>query len=271
MTATKRLWFYAFILMGAMLIAISGCNKDEDENGQHNTVTDIDGNVYKTVKIGNQEWMAENLRVTRYNNGNPVPTGLSDMEWDETEEGAWAIYPHGYIDGLNTDEEVLAAYGALYNWHALNDSRDLCPAGWRVPTDEEWTVLVDYVVAYGYPNELNNPDGTGNALKSCRQVRSPLGGECATSEHPRWDSHGTHYGTDKFGFSALPAGYRLGYRLNYDDSFLYIGYYGFWWSSSEYSSTSAWYRYMNVYYGNVTRPNYSKTLGLSLRCVRDVD
>ncbi len=84
MKATKRLWFYAFILMGVMIIAMSGCKKDEDENGQHNTVTDIDGNVYKTVKIGKQKWMAENLRTTKYRDGSSIP--------NVTDNGTWSFH-----------------------------------------------------------------------------------------------------------------------------------------------------------------------------------
>ena len=229
-------------------------------------VIDIDGHVYKTVIIGNQEWMAENLRVSKYNNGVAIPKGLSDAEWGNTTEGAYAVYPHGSIDGLDSDAEVVAAYGKLYNWFAVDDERGLCPAGWSVPSDDDWTQLVDYLAAKGYPNEPGNPNGAGNALKSCRQVDSPLGGECNTSTHPRWNSHYIHHGFDEFGFSALPGGYRTT-----GGSFLYLGSLGLWWSSTEYSSSLAWYRLMYHYFGNVLPFDYSKAGGFSLRCVRDLD
>ena len=238
------------------------CSDDEDEvlpdEDTPGKVLDIDGNEYKTVKIGDQIWMAENLRVTKYNNGDPIPTGLSDDDWGDTTEGVYAIY--------NNSDYMLEAYGKLYNWYAVDDDRGLCLEGWSVPSDADWTQLIDYVVDQGYPNELDNPDGAGNALKSCRQVDSDLEGDCDTSEHPRWDSHSTHYGFDEFGFSALPGGNR---RTN--GSFNGIGRYGGWWSSTEGSSAHAWNRAMYRSDGNVNRSNGNKANGFSLRCVRDID
>ena len=220
-------------------------------------VVDIDGNVYGTVTIGNQEWLAVNLRVTRYNNGDAIPTGLSDTEWSNTTSGAYAIY--------NNDNDMLEAYGKLYNWFAVDDARGLCPEGWSVPSDDDWTQLVDYVASQGFPND-NETNGSANALKSCRQADSPLGGDCDTSEHPRWNSHNTHYGFDEFGFSALPGGARLtsGYYFNF-------GYDGFWWSSSEYSSLHAWRWYIGSHFGNVSRGYTNKKNGFSVRCFRDIE
>ena len=216
--------------------------------------------------------MAENLRVTRYNNEDDIPTDLSDEDWENTEEGAYAIYPHTGgiwpdepVEGIDSDEEMVEAYGKLYNWYAVDDPRGLCPEGWHIPSDDEWMQLVDYVVSQGYPN-TNTVNGAGNALKSCRQVDSPLGGVCNTSDHPRWNSHGTHYGFDEFGFSALPGSYR-----HTNGSFYNIGYDGYWWSSTESSSTSAWDRRMSINYGHVDRYFANKTFGFSLRCVRVID
>ena len=231
-----------------------------------NGVTDINGNAYVTIIIGEQEWMAENLRVTRYNNSDDIPTGLSNAEWENTASGAYAIYPHGSIDGLNSDAEVVAAYGKLYNWYAVDDSRGLCPEGWSVPSDADWTALVDCVVSQGFPNELNNPNGAANALKSCRQLYSPLGGDCTTSTHPHWNYYGTYHGFDEFGFSALPGGVRFP-----NGSFYYLGTFGSWWSSTEYSSSRAWSRLMISGYGYVSRDGNSKRDGFSVRCLRDLD
>jgi len=221
------------------------------------TVTDIDNNLYQTVIIGNQEWMAENLRVTRYNNGDNISTGLSDAEWGSTTSGAYAIY--------NNDDDMLQAYGKLYNWYAVDDARGLCPEGWSVPSDADWTALVNYVVSGGFPNS-NVTNGAGNALKSCRQVGHPDGGDCDTSEHPRWDSDGTYSGFDEFGFSALPGGSRFT-----NGSFASLGTHGDWWSSTGYSSTYAWNRSMSHGNGNVYRLIYNKSYGFSLRCFRDLD
>ncbi len=113
--------------------------------------------------------MAENLRVTKYNIGVAILRGLSNTEWDNTTNGAYAIYPHeggeteDNVEGLNSDAEVVAAYGKLYNWYAVADSRGLCPIGWSVPSDADWTQLVNYVASQGYPNEWNNPNGAANA------------------------------------------------------------------------------------------------------------
>jgi uncharacterized protein (TIGR02145 family) len=227
-------------------------------------VTDIDGNVYRTVIISNQEWMAENLRVTKYNNGDAIPTGLSNAEWENATSGAYAIYPHGSIDGLNSDAEVITAYGKLYNWFAVVDERGLCPEGWSVPHSADWTELTNYVVNKGFPNLIFDPMGAGNALKSCRQVDSPLEG-CNTSEHPRWDSNDTHHGFNEFHFFGLPGGSRWRHG-----SFLGVGIDCYWWSASELHETYAIGRYMHYDWGNLAQTNDYKSSGYSVRCFRDL-
>ncbi len=223
------------------------------------TVTDTDGNVYNTVLIGDQCWMKENLRTTKYRNGTTIenPTGNSD--WQNNTTGAYAWYEN--------DISWKDSYGALYNWHAVNNTSGLCPTGWHVPSDAEWTQLVNYMVAQGFPN-INVTNGAGNALKSCQQVNSPLGGDCNTTEHPRWKeddwSGYNHHGFDEFGFSALPGGYRSTYG-----SFNVIGHNGGWWSSTEYPSTNAWGRGMGYSHGGVSRYGSNKTGGFSVRCLRD--
>ena len=132
-----------------------------------------------------------------------------------------------------------------------------------MPSDAEWTQLVDYVVAQGFPNQWTNPNGAGNALKSCRQVNSPLGGDCNTSIHPRWDEDVTHHGFDEFGFTGLPGGGR------YADGFYEVGWAGDWWSSTESSASDAWYRDMFFTDGSVYRNDTNKALGFSVRCLRD--
>lgn len=179
-------------------------------------VTDIDGNKYITVIIGDQEWMAENLRTTRYNDGASIPTGHTNEQWTNLNTGAYAIYPHSQIDRLNSDAEVLEAYGALYNWYAV-ETGNLCPTGWHVPTDTEWTTLTDY---------LGGEIVAGGKLKSTRTD---------PDTHPRWKSPNTG-ATDEYGFSALPGGRRdSGY-----DNFVNAGYVGGWWSSTEGAISGAW-------------------------------
>ncbi len=212
------------------------------------TVTDIDSNVYNTVQIGNQCWMKENLKTTTYSNGTSIPNVTDYTAWGNLTTGAYAWY--------DNDISWKDSYGALYNWFTTVDPNGLCPTGWHVPTDDEWTVLTDYIGGTGSPH--------GNELKSCRQVNSPLGGGCNTSEHPRWNEHGTNYGTDDYGFSGLSGGFR-----NYHGFFGYIGYYGYWWSSTENFSNYAWYRALKYIYGGVHVGGDDKPSGRSVRCLRD--
>ncbi len=226
-------------------------------------VTDIDGNEYITVIIGNQEWMVENLRVSKYNNSDDILTDLSDNNWEETTDGAYAIYPHANINGLDSDAEVVLAYGKLYNWYAVDDARGLCPAGWNVPSHADWTQLVDYVTDQGFPSDFFNQHGTGNALKSCRQINSPLAGDCDTSEHPRWNPHSTHFGFDEFGFSAFPGGFKTSTGV-YD----FIGGRGFWQSATGGSDNDAFFRYIYNEYGHLGSGINHNNFGMNVRCLR---
>lgn len=230
-------------------------------------VTDADGNVYSTYVIGEQEWMAENLIVTSYNNGDAILSGLDDSEWSTTTQGAYAIYDHNgpNADGINSPEEMVAAYGNLYNWYAVTDSRGLCPQGWHVPSNDEWTQLIDYLISQGFPNE-SSFSGAGRALKSCRQVNSPLGGSCDTYDHPRWNSTNNVFGFNEYGFSALPGGFR--YK---DGSYNSLGSLGLTWTSTNYSSDQALMRFM---YSTSSAYPFSpdwKRSGFSVRCVREVE
>ena len=159
-------------------------------------------------------------------------------------------------------------YGYLYNWHAVNkavaeddDGYSLAPEGWHVPTDAEWTTLSDYIdtnySAIGVSNHLKHPRKDGTPV---------LSSEYNTSTHPRWNANATHYGRDTVLFGALPGGHRtvLG-------SFDHLGTYGFWWSSSGDSSTTAWRQRMGSYDGAVNRFANVKTRGFSVRLIRDND
>ena len=226
------------------------------------SVYDIDGNLYYTLIIGKQEWMAGNLRVTRYNNSEPIPSDLNDSLWNNTLSGAYAVYPHSGVEGIYSEEEMLDSYGALYNWYAVNTG-DLCPAGWQAPDDSDWKQLTDYLIDNF---EEITAENLGNTLKSCRQVDSPLGGKFSTGRHPRWNLHNTHYGTDDTGFSALPGGHRTNHG-----AFRYIGTYGDWWTSADHSHSSAWYWFMYNHYGTVNRHFYDKNYGFSVRCIRTIE
>jgi uncharacterized protein (TIGR02145 family) len=211
------------------------------------TITDIDGNIYNTVQIGDQCWMKENLKTTTYNNGTSIPNVTDANAWSYLSTGAYVWY--------DNDISWKDNYGALYNWSATVDANSLCPTGWHVPSNDEWTAVTDYIGGTGTPH--------GNELKSCRQVNSPLGGGCSTSEHPRWNQHNTHYGTDDYGFSGLPGGVR-----SFSGTFYDYGYDGYWWSSTEYSG-NAWGRKLLYSYGVVGEFYLDKRDGFSVRCLQD--
>ncbi len=197
------------------------------------TVTDIDGNVYKTVKIGSQWWMAENLKTTKYRNGNPIPNVTDNTQWGNLTTGAYCNY--------NNDINYVNTYGRLYNWYAVSDSRNIAPVGWHVPTDAEWTTLTTY---------LGGESVAGGKLKESGTAHWSLVNAGATNET---------------GFTALPGGYR---DLN-GICFNLIACGGFWWSSTEYDTNNALSRYMADYLGLVLRGYYGKTHGFSVRCVKD--
>jgi len=202
------------------------------------TVTDIDGNVYQTVQIGEQLWMKENLKVTHYNNGDEIPTGYSNSEWANLSTGAYAVYDD---DPANAD-----VYGKLYNWYAV-ETDNLAPEGWHVPTDDEWTILSDY---------LGGSDIAGGKLKECTE------GSCPESEY--WNSPNMG-ATNESGFTGLPGGCRWASS----GSYLYLGVVGFFWSSTEYSNDDAWYRILNCNYSGIGRTIDYKGYGSSVRCVKD--
>ncbi|MDD4671355.1 MAG: fibrobacter succinogenes major paralogous domain-containing protein, partial [Bacteroidales bacterium] len=192
-------------------------------------IKDIDGNIYNTVTIGTQVWMAENLKTTKYNDGTDIPLVTNNADWEGLSTPAYCWYQNDEATYGNT-------YGVLYNWYTVNTG-NLCPTGWHVPTDAEWTTLTDYV---------GGIEIAGTKLK-------------ATTV---WYDNGN--GTDDYGFSALPGGYR-----NINGMFGHVGYYGYWWSSTEYGASYAWYRSMTYHYENVNRYYNNERDGSSVRCVRD--
>jgi len=218
------------------------------------TVTDIDGNVYQTQVVGDQEWMIENLRVSKYRNGEDILTNMELDQWKVAAEGIWANYEN------NPSNDAL--YGKLYNWYAVADSRGLCPTGWHVPTDNDWQKLVLFIDATAWGN--NN--SVGGKLKSRRQVNSPLGGVFDVSDHPRWDAHVSRFGTDDYGFGVLPAG-----ALTIADGFANLGGWAYLWSSTVSNDNHVWVRTLLHSHRGMSRSLYPKEMGLSVRCIKGDD
>ena len=210
------------------------------------TVSDVDGNNYNTVQIGTQCWTQSNLKVSKYRNGDSIPTGLSDTAWQNTTAGAYAIYENNPVhDGW---------YGKLYNHYAVMDTRGLCPTGWHVPTDSEWNVMVKYL------------DPNADTVCSCEQSGIAGGALKSTVTQPTpggWAQPNTG-ATNSSGFSAGPGGFRDG-----SGGFFIVGTLGYWWSSSL-SGTNAWTRNLHFDFGNIYRYTFfARTSGLSVRCLRD--
>ena len=200
-------------------------------------ITDAENNTYKTVTIGTQQWMAENLKVTKYNDGTAIPNITDNTQWFQLSTGAWSYY--------NNDLANNAKYGKLYNWHAVskttNGNKNVCPTGWHVPTDAEWSVLIGY---------LGGSSVAGGKMKEVG----------VTS----WNSSNTD-ATNTSLFSALPGGAR-----NNDGNYFTIGYNGYWWSSTESGTSDACFRNLYYYNGYANRNNNLKTrYGFSVRCLRD--
>ncbi|MDF1546840.1 MAG: fibrobacter succinogenes major paralogous domain-containing protein [Bacteroidales bacterium] len=201
---TKNYLISALLILGACIIFTSSCKKDDPVEAETGTVTDADGNVYKTVKIGTQIWMAENLKTTKYHNGDAIPEVTGITEWGDLTTSAYCNYDNNAASATT--------YGRLYNWYAVNDSRNIAPSGWHIPTDADWETLKTY---------LGGSDLAGGKLK-----------EAGTGH---WQSPNLG-ATNESGFNALPGGVR---GLN--GIFGYIGIFSIWWSANQYSDIYAYY------------------------------
>ena len=215
------------------------------------TINDVDGNAYNTVLIGTQCWTLENLKVTKYNDGTSIPLDNSGAStgsaagatWSSKVTGAYTIYANEPSTGTNA-----TTYGFLYNWYAAagiitnggSPTKNICPTGWHVPTDAEWTTLTTY---------LGGESVAGGKMKSTSSL---------------WNAPNTG-ATNSSGFSVLPGGYR-----NNVGSFDFIRINATFWSAPEVGGTIAWLRDLNINNGNVSRYNVNKLYGASVRCLRDL-
>jgi uncharacterized protein (TIGR02145 family) len=232
--------------------------------GPGHLLEDIDGNIYPIVQIGEQVWITENLRVTRYRNGDPIITNLTAAQWQSASAGAYSIYPHTSINGYSSEEQVFNVFGALYNWYAVADERGLCPAGWRVPTDRDWRDLegfadTEYGIGHNMWNSISETRGKDAGMKL--KINNLL-------EHKNFS------GTDDFGFSARPGGN----RSSTNGSFGGVQYYGRYWTATVTGLNSAMIRtfFPNSSSSNqpgykIGRASWGNKSGLSVRCLKDVE
>ncbi|MDP1623290.1 MAG: FISUMP domain-containing protein [Bacteroidales bacterium] len=202
---------------------------------QSQTVTDFDGNVYDTVIIGTQVWLKENLKVTHYNNGDPIPNVTGTTAWAGLATGGRCYYD-------NDSAAFDSVYGSLYNWYAVNNINNLCPSGWRVPTDPEWSAAETYL------------GGTMIA-----------GGKMKEAGTLHWHSPNTG-ATNSSGFTGLPGGMRDPISNNFNS----VGENGFWWTSSAYPGVMAWSTYMWYLFAGVDHNPGTKRYGFSVRCMKDL-
>jgi uncharacterized protein (TIGR02145 family) len=220
-------------------ITVSESNGDTilfNPNLTYGTMNDIDGNTYKTIHICTQTWMAENLKTTKFSNGDDIQNVTDSATW------ANMVLPLPALCWYNNDSATYTnPYGALYNWHAVNTGK-LCPSGWHVPTDSDWTTLIDC---------LSDISLDGGKLKETGTTHWAIPNKGATNET---------------GFTALPGGAR-----DHDGSFDGVGGGSFWWSATENNPDYAWSRFMLYDRSSVTRYIYDKESGFSIRCLKGIN
>ena len=215
---------------------------------QPNTVADIDGNVYNTVTIGTQTWMTANLKTTNYNDGTAIP--------NVTDASTWGGLPTGAQCDYNNTPANTTTYGKLYNWYSVNTGK-LCPTGWHVPSNTEWTTLQTYLIANDY-----NYDGSTTGNYIAKSMASITGWSSTTTTGAIGNTPSTN---NKSSFTALPGGGRYS-----NGAFNYVGNYGLWWSSTDYSTSDANYRGLSYDYSYLNGGNSPKVNGFSVRCMSDV-
>ena len=201
------------------------------------SVTDLDGNIYHVAPVGTQFWLRENLRVTRFRNGDAIPNVTVESTWKNLTTGAYCTFDNQPSNG--------AVYGNLYNWHALNDNRGLCPTGWHAPSDAEWAAMSTF---------LGGDTVAGGLLKSTGTIEGSTG---------LWYAPNTG-ATNSSGFTGLPGGSRINYGTFYS-----LGNLALFWSSSDTALVNAWTYILDANNGELKRNFNFKTNGFSVRCCKD--
>lgn len=223
----------SLIVIGLGLILATGCTKNEvkkDGKISYGSIADCEGNLYKTVTIGTQTWMGENLKVTKYNDGTTIPNIADSARWSNESNGALCDY-----DTISSNSDI---YGKLYNWYAVHTGK-LCPTDWHVPNNDEWTILYNY---------LGGEYSAGGKIKATDTIWH-LPNICASNET---------------GFNAFPSGHR-----DENGVFNGIGYASDWWSDNESDYNKAWFQYVNSISSVLGRNDINKKAGFSVRCIKD--
>jgi uncharacterized protein (TIGR02145 family) len=226
-----------------LLLGIMSCTKEEvaTSNPEYGTMTDIQGNTYKTVKIGNQWWMAENLKVTVFNDKTPISAiaeNEADSIWENTTKPAYCIYD--------------TTLGALYNWKVIDNIKMIAPKGWHIPSDEEWKTLEKTLGMESAESEKTAWRGKEEADKLLAKYKAPAESELYA------------FGTNESGFSGLFAGCRLfSGGINQEKNT------AFWWTSTPSTGNEAWYRYIDAKQKKIFRQHTYTNYGFSIRCIKD--
>ena len=234
-----------YLLATSMLIVVGimSCTKEEvaTSTPEYGSMTDVQGNTYKTVKIGNQWWMAENLKVTVFNDKTPINAiaeNAADSIWENASKAAFCIYD--------------TTLGALYNWNVINNIKIVAPKGWHIPSDDEWKTLEKTIGMETADLEKTAWRGTNEADKLLAKYKAPTESELYA------------FGTNESGFSALFAGCRLfSGAINQEKNT------AFWWTSTPSTGNEAWYRYIDANQKKIFRQHTYTNYGFSIRCIKD--
>ena len=226
-----------------IVVGIMSCTKEEvaTSTPEYGSMTDVQGNTYKTVKIGNQWWMAENLKVTVFNDKTPINAiaeNAADSIWENASKAAFCIYD--------------TTLGALYNWNVINNIKIVAPKGWHIPSDDEWKTLEKTIGMETADLEKTAWRGTNEADKLLAKYKAPTESELYA------------FGTNESGFSALFAGCRLfSGAINQEKNT------AFWWTSTPSTGNEAWYRYIDANQKKIFRQHTYTNYGFSIRCIKD--
>jgi uncharacterized protein (TIGR02145 family) len=251
------------LLLLIILTSVSGCQKDDDDITEPEPVvlskagagvTDIEGNFYTSVIIGNLEWMAKNLQTTRYNDSTSI-----QKAGDVYQPGSYSVYPALLVDDIQTENEMVSIYGLFYDGTAVLNTKGLCPSGWRVPTNAEWHSMEDFLIVN---HKKINEESIGDALKSCRVFSLTPEGDCKVNQHPYWDRK-TYINPDVAnisGFNAVPAGT--------GNAYITIG--ARWWTKT-FEKNEGVTVYVHYATGETQRGVNSITERFSVRCVKNAE